>query len=95
MWINETGADGEIYERAANEAGLASLKAQRTALAAQPERKHIVFAKAIDPLGMRLFRYVGTFKADLTDVSLDYLKFDLVRDTEKVGQARVQGEVAR
>jgi hypothetical protein len=92
IWKNELCDGGRVInERAANEPKLnekarASLRKQRLDLAKDPDRNIIVFSKAKDALGNRLLRYVGTFKVNLTreHESLNNLRFDRVRETEKV-----------
>lgn len=93
IWQNELCDGGlVINERAVNEPKLknerarASLRNQRLDLAKDPDRNIIVFSKAKDALGNRLLRYVGTFKVNLAQEheSPDNLRFDRVRETEKV-----------
>jgi hypothetical protein len=87
MWRNELCDGGRVInERAINEAGRASLRKQRENPTKGPAPNLIVFSKAKDALGGRLFRYVGTFKANFAPehYSVDNLRFDLVRETEKV-----------
>ena len=87
MWKNELTNDGKtIIERAINEneEGIASIAKQRRDEEQYNGRKYIVFAKARDPLGFNLLRYVGTFKMNLERSSAAEIIFDLVSTKEDV-----------
>ncbi|NBB80982.1 MAG: hypothetical protein GVY36_16310 [Verrucomicrobia bacterium] len=88
-WRNELTREGQvIYERALTEEGRNSIQQQISAEKALVDkgvsRSHIVFAKAKDPLGFLLLRYVGTFKMNLAELSNEYIRFDRVRTEEKI-----------
>ena len=85
MWLNELSADGTIInENAITEEGLKSLKVQRAKYSGDPDRKLVVFSKAKDVLGTQLLRYVGTFKANLSEEHFneDSLRFDRIQTHE-------------
>lgn len=85
IWTNELCDNGKIiYERAINDKARDSLADQRNEEIKNMGRKIIVFAKAKDPLGFNMLRYVGTFKMNLEDISKDYIRFDLISTTEKI-----------
>lgn len=85
MWRNELCEQGTIiYERALDDDGRKSIHKQTLGFKKSPDRNMIVFAKAKDPLGTSLLRYVGTFRVNLSDASPDCLRFDRVRDTETI-----------
>jgi very-short-patch-repair endonuclease len=86
LWENSLINEGKrIIEKAAgnNHEAVQSLKKQRAEAAQYPDRKYIVFAKAKDPLGFNLLRYVGTFKMNLSEKSKTELIFDRISTTEK------------
>ena len=88
-WRNELTSDGlAIYENALTEEGRNSIKRQtseeKALVEAGRSRSHIVFAKAKDPLGFLLLRYVGTFVMNIVDSSHDYIHFSRVRTEEKI-----------
>lgn len=85
IWHNELSPDGRhIYERALDEEGRVSIAKQIKDARAKPDSKMIVFAKSKDTLGANLLRYVGTFKINFDESSLDLIQFDLVRTREPV-----------
>lgn len=85
LWRNELTADGEtIYERATGVEGLESLVKQRKDWKAKPSRRAIVFAKARDPLGGNLLRYVGSFVVDWEKSSDNALAFKRIAAKENV-----------
>lgn len=84
MWRNEISEDGtKIYERAINAEGRASLEKQRSEMRVQPNRRAIVFAKAQDPLGYKLLRYVGTFQPNFSETDEEVITFDRIAISEK------------
>lgn len=85
MWRNELSEDGkEIHERAINSDGRASIEKQRRDISEQPNRRIIVFAKAKDPLGYNLLRYVGTFQPRHSETDPEVITFDRIATHEKV-----------
>lgn len=85
MWNNELAEGGKkIFERAANEDGVSSIKQQIEEGAQRPHVKWIVFAKAKDHLGFNLYRYVGSFKMNIDESTEDNLVFDRVSSVEAV-----------
>lgn len=86
IWLNELSHDGQrIYERAANYEARESLKKQLVDEGIKYKgAKKIIFAKAKDPLGADMLRYVGSFKMNMDDFSEDYIRFDLISSSEKI-----------
>ncbi|THK40631.1 hypothetical protein E8Q33_12250 [Methylophaga sp. SB9B] len=85
IWHNELTADGKyIFERALNDEGVRSIAKQLKDAEAHPERKIIVFAKAKDPLGANLLRYVGTFVINIYASTKWEIRFDLIRSREPI-----------
>lgn len=85
VWHNELTADGKyIFERALNDEGVKSIAKQIRDAEAYPDRKIIVFAKAKDPLGANLLRYVGTFKLNISASTEKVIRFDLIRNREAI-----------
>lgn len=83
IWKNELSSDGtKIYERAINDDAKLSIIEQKKDHSMYPNRKIIVFAKALDPLGFKLLRYIGNFKVDLGHNSENEMVFNRV-DTEE------------
>jgi hypothetical protein len=100
IWNNELTADGKtIYERAINDnsnpkgylKAMESLSKQRKRWKDKPKGRAIVFAKAHDPLGGNLLRYVGSFQMDLNNSSANALAFTRVAEEEDVRTTGRQG----
>lgn len=87
IWENSLISQGKrIVEKAAgnNRKAVESIEKQRAEGEKYPNRKHIVFAKASDPLGFNLLRYVGTFRLNMSASKKTELIFDRISTTEKV-----------
>lgn len=85
MWRNELAEGGmKIYERAANNDGVLSIRQQIEEGRQRPDVKWIVFARAKDHLGFNLYRYVGSFKMNFNESTPDNLVFDRVSTVEDV-----------
>lgn len=87
MWINQLVDNGKVILEEAlngNADGVKSIAKQRSDGEKFPDRKWIVFAKARDPLGFNLLRYVGTFQMNLKDSTKTCLRFDRIRTREPV-----------
>ncbi len=83
IWENSLSADGEsISEKAINQAGKDSIEKQMSD--GFPGRNYIVFAKAKDPLGYNLLRYVGTFQMDRNSSNPDEIVFNRIRTKESI-----------
>jgi len=84
-WHNRLEDDGTtIIEQAINEKGVGSIQEQKENELKNPERNHIVFAKAKDVLGGNLLRYVGTFKMRLSESGYNFLVFNRVKTRELI-----------
>ena len=86
IWRNELSHDGRrIFERAldANSEAKDSITKQKMDDLAEP-KSYVVFAKAQDPLGFKLLRYVGTFKMNHIDSNELEIIFDRIRTEEPV-----------
>jgi hypothetical protein len=82
-WNNSLEGGGRfILEKPITPEGIRSIKDQIKDFNAGKYRHHIVFAKSVDVLGGRLYRYVGTFGVNLNASSEDCIRFDLVRSRE-------------
>ncbi|HHF0536581.1 hypothetical protein NDJ78_11360 [Vibrio parahaemolyticus] len=87
IWHNEITSDGtRIVERAfeGNQAAVDSIKKQKELEMKFGGRNAIVFAKAKDSLGFNLYRYVGTFRMNLSKSTNTEIVFDRVSDEEKI-----------
>jgi hypothetical protein len=83
IWKNELTPDGQrIFQRALSEEGVLSISKQMQDAGKNPDRNVIVLAKARDPLGLNLLRYVGTFRVNFSESTRDCMQFDLVRTRE-------------
>ncbi len=82
-WNNFLEEGGQvIFEKPITPEGFRSIKSQIEDFNAGKYRHYIVFAKAVDVLGGRLYRYVGTFEANLHASNEGCIRFDLVRSRE-------------
>jgi hypothetical protein len=89
MWRNELTAGGTcILERALGEEGRASIRQQRTSARWAESEGNVVFARRRDVLGFDMYRYVGTFRMNRNDADEDCIRFDRIRDAERVGAHR-------
>ena len=83
-WTNELSLDGStITERAEDMKGRQSI-ANRLLDDNFANAKRIVFAKAKDPLGENMYRYVGTFRADLKASTAEKMVYTLESVEEPV-----------
>ncbi len=82
-WENELTPDGKIiYERSTTNNSQAWEEKYQDNKYDQGNR--IVFAKAKDPLGYSLYRYVGTFKKNKEHSKGSQTQFNLVHDKEAI-----------
>lgn len=82
-WGNELSHNGkEIKQIAKTEKSKAI--ARHSLNSDQDKGMRIVFARSRDPLGYRLYKYVGTFKVDAEKSCPEEVIFNLVRSQEKI-----------